>query len=63
MQAGKCSPWLVERLPGVGRIVVAARDIQPFEMVMRDAVLLGMVHEDMQACVLCGKMLEGERGT
>jgi len=54
-QAGKCSPWFVETKPGVGRIVLAARDIRPFELVMRDTDLLGMVMMDDRACVECGE--------
>ena len=55
-QTGKCSPWMVETRPGVGRVVVAVRDIQPFELVMRDTDLLGMVMVDAKACVMCGEM-------
>ena len=60
-QTGKCSPWMVETRPGVGRVVLAARDIQPFELVMRDANLLGRVMVDAKACVLCGGRKEGEK--
>ena len=59
-QTEKCSPWLVKTRPSVGRVVVAARDIQPFELVMRDAGLLGTVMVDAQACVVCGGKMEGK---
>jgi hypothetical protein len=59
-QTGKCSPWLVKTQPGIGRVVVAARDIQPFELVMRDAGLLGKVMVEAQACVVCGERMGGE---
>lgn len=54
-QSGKCSPWIVGTKQGVGRVVLAARDIQPFELVMRDTDLLGMVMMDAKACVNCGE--------
>ena len=54
-QNGKCSPWFVEIKPGIGRTVLATRDIQPFELVMRDTDLLGMVMMDAKACVDCGE--------
>ena len=44
----------------VGRVMVAARDIQPFELVMRDTALLGKVMVDAQACVVCGGKMEGK---
>ena len=36
---GFCFPWMVEQRAGVGRYVVAVRDIAPLELVMWDSAL------------------------
>jgi len=36
----KCLPWTVKFQPGVGRTLVAARDIQSFELIMKDTPLV-----------------------
>ena len=54
----RCQPWRVDRQEGVGRIVVASRDIEPWELVMKDTAL-AVVMESDHTCVLCGDMLPG----
>ena len=54
----RCQPWRVDRQEGVGRIVVASRDIEPWELVMKDTAL-AVVMESDRTCVSCGDMLEG----
>ena len=55
---GRCLPWKVERQEGVGRIVVATRDIEPWELVMKDTAL-AVVREREDFCVSCGSVLPG----
>ena len=35
-----CLPWNIDRLPVVGRVLVAARDIAPYELILRDSPLV-----------------------
>jgi len=58
----KCLPWVVKFQEGVGRTLVANRDILPFELVMQDNPLVKVVDAD-QFCVNCGEKLEGEECT
>ena len=47
---GFCFPWMVEQRAGVGRYVVAVRDIAPLELVMWDsAACLG----PRMGCAVC----------
>ena len=54
----RCLPWMVERREGVGKIVVATRDIEPWELVMKDNAL-AVVREKEDTCVSCGTTLLG----
>ena len=38
--ATSCLPWNIDRLPVVGRVLVAARDIAPYELILRDSPLV-----------------------
>ena len=38
--ATACLPWSIDRLPVVGRVLVAARDIAPYELILRDSPLV-----------------------
>ena len=38
--ATACLPWSIARLPVVGRVLVAARDIAPYELILRDSPLV-----------------------
>ena len=42
----------------MGRVVVASRDIEPWELVMRDTAL-AVVSETDDHCVLCNKVITG----
>ena len=39
-RAGKCLPWGVSRQEGVGRCLVATRDIKPLEIVLEDTAFV-----------------------
>ena len=54
----KCLPWVVKFQEGVGRALVASRDILPFELVMEDDPLVKVVGAD-EFCVNCGEKSEG----
>ena len=54
----KCQPWIVARQEGVGRIVVASRDIEQWELVMKDTALAVVMESDYN-CVLCGNIITG----
>ena len=56
-----CFPFMVEQRPGVGRFVVATRDIEPLEMVMWDnAATLGPRMGCAPCCLQCLKPVTGE---
>ena len=53
-----CFPWRVENLPGCGRVLIATRDIAPFELVIADSAL-ALVPNDVPVCLGClGKVTE-----
>ena len=35
-----CLPWSIDRLPIVGRVLVASRDIAPYELILKDSPLV-----------------------
>eukprot|EP00092_Neocalanus_flemingeri_P069213 GFUD01084759.1.p1 GENE.GFUD01084759.1~~GFUD01084759.1.p1 ORF type:complete len:495 (-),score=115.46 GFUD01084759.1:46-1476(-) len=55
----KCLPWVVKFQEGVGRILVASRDILPFELIMKDDPLLIIRDNLMDLCVSCKHKIEG----
>ena len=38
--AETCLPWSIDRLPIVGRVLVASRDIAPYELILKDSPLV-----------------------
>ena len=48
----KCLPWVVKFQEGVGRTLVASRDIFPFELIMKDDPLV-------QSCTKSGILVTG----
>ena len=56
-----CFPFMVEQKEGVGRFVVAVRDIEPLELVMWDnAACLGPRMGCPPCCLQCLKKTDGE---
>jgi hypothetical protein len=54
----KCLPWVVKFQEGVGRTLVASRDIFPFELIMKDDPLV-TVQDLTDICVNCEDKIEG----
>ena len=52
----KCLPWTVKFQEGVGRTLVASRDILPFELVMTDLPLV-TVQDLSDLCVHCKEVV------
>ena len=51
-------PWRVDSLPHCGRVLIATRDIAPFELVIADSAL-ALVPNDVPVCLGClGKVTE-----
>ena len=38
--AETCLPWSIDRLPIVGRVLLASRDIAPYELILKDSPLV-----------------------
>ena len=56
-----CYPWLVETRPGVGRMVVASRDVACHEFILHDdPVALSPTQAAALSCLTCCKLLEEE---
>ena len=55
----KCQPWSASVLPSVGRVLVAVRDIQPYEAVLTDTCL-AQCPDDSPVCVGCLGSVTGE---
>jgi len=53
---GRCVPWTVKYQEGVGRILVASRDIAPWELIMKDTPLV-TVHNMTDKCIDCEEHL------
>ena len=45
-------PWRVDSLPHCGRVLIATRDIAPFELVIADSAL-ALVPNDVPVCLGC----------
>ena len=45
-------PWRVDSLPHCGRVLIATRDIAPFELVLADSAL-ALVPNDVPVCLGC----------
>ena len=45
-------PWRVDSLPNCGRVLIATRDIAPFELVLADTALV-MAPNDLPVCLGC----------
>ena len=45
-------PWRVDSLPNCGRVLIATRDIAPFELVLADTAFV-MAPNDLPVCLGC----------
>ena len=45
-------PWRVDSLPDCGRVLIATRDIAPFELVLADSAV-AMTPNDVPVCLGC----------
>ena len=55
---GQCLPFLVTSRAGVGRCVMAARDIAPGQLIFREeAVAIGPNHDTPPLCLSCLKVV------
>ena len=54
----KCLPWVVKFQEGVGRTLIASRDILPFELIMKDNPLV-LVRDMKDLCVNCEDTITG----
>ena len=53
-RSGDCQPFQLQRREGVGRILVATRDVKPFEVVLEDVgVAWGPFDDSESLCVVC----------
>ena len=58
---GQCLPFLVTFKEGVGRCVVAARDIAPGELIFREeALVIGPNHDTPPLCLSCLKVVNDQ---
>lgn len=60
-EGGACGAWRVQRRDGVGRVLVAAREVLPWQRVLSDRALARVWHSS-QVCVECG-LAVGEDST
>jgi len=56
---GKCQPWKVAKLPVVGRVLIASRDIRPWEAVLTDTAMV-QAPDDSPVCVGCLGAVSGD---
>jgi len=54
--AGKCSPWIVSKLPDGGKCLTASRVIKPLEVVIQDTSVV-TVPTGKLSCVGCGRQV------
>ena len=68
--SSSCLPWEVSRRPEVGRVLLASRDILPYELVLQDLPLVLLpgsgscvvCGEERVGRCLCGELVCGEEG-